>query len=45
MSVSLGIYDFFAYIVPGLLYLFTLNEFLQIIEGKFINKGNLTYHH
>lgn len=27
MSVNLGIYDFFAYIVPGLMYLFLLNDF------------------
>jgi hypothetical protein len=27
MSINLGIYDFFAYLVPGLMYLFLLNEF------------------
>ena len=41
MSVSLGIYDFFAYIIPGLLYLFTFNEFLRVIGWKFINIGML----
>ena len=27
MSINLGIYDFFAYLVPGIMYLFLLNEF------------------
>lgn len=27
MSVTMGIYDFFAYVVPGLIYLFLLNDF------------------
>lgn len=39
MSVSLGIYDFFAYIIPGLLYLFTLNEFLRVIGWRFADVG------
>lgn len=27
MSINLGIYDFFAYLVPGLMYLFLINDF------------------
>lgn len=27
MSINLGIYDFFAYLVPGFLYLFLINDF------------------
>jgi hypothetical protein len=37
MSVSLGIYDFFAYIIPGTLYLFVFNELLRSFGFKFIN--------
>lgn len=37
MSINLGIYDFFAYIIPGLLYLFVLNEFSRNIGLKFVD--------
>ena len=37
MSISLGIYDFFAYIIPGMLYLFTFNEFLRAVGLRFID--------
>lgn len=37
MSVSLGIYDFFAYVIPGILYLFVFNESLRIFEIKFFD--------
>ena len=37
MSISLGIYDFFAYIIPGVLYLFVFNESLRIFGLKFVN--------
>jgi hypothetical protein len=37
MSVTLGIYDFFAYIIPGLLYLYVLNEFLRSVGAIFID--------
>ena len=39
MSVSLGIYDFFAYMIPGLLYLFACNEFLRAIGWRFLDIG------
>jgi hypothetical protein len=37
MSVSLGIYDFFAYIIPGVLYLYVINEFFRVVGLKFVN--------
>ena len=37
MSITLGIYDLFAYLIPGLLYLFIFNEFLRVIGLKFID--------
>lgn len=39
MSINLGFYDFFAYLIPGLLYLFVFNEFLRSIGQKFVNIG------
>lgn len=32
MSITMGIYDFFAYVVPGLIYLFLLNDFSSRME-------------
>jgi hypothetical protein len=37
MPITFGIYDFFSYFVPGLLYLFVFNEFLRSIGLKFID--------
>jgi hypothetical protein len=37
MTISLGIYDLFAYLIPGLLYLFAFNEFLRTIGWKFVD--------
>lgn len=37
MSISLGIYDFFAFTVPGLLYLYALNEFSKSVGWKFVD--------
>ena len=31
MSVTIGIYDLFAYTIPGFLYLFVINEFFRLI--------------
>jgi hypothetical protein len=36
MSINLGFYDFFSYLIPGLLYLYTFNEFLRSIGQGFI---------
>lgn len=32
MSIAIGIYDFFSYIIPGFLYLFTFNEILKLLR-------------
>jgi hypothetical protein len=40
MSVNLGFYDFFSYLIPGLLYLYVFNEFLHSIGQKFIDIGS-----
>lgn len=37
MSVNLGFYDFFSYLIPGFLYLYVINEFLRVLGSKFIN--------
>ena len=39
MSINLGFYDFFSYLIPGLLYLYVFNEFLRSIGQKFIDIG------
>src|SRR5215210_814607 len=36
MSITLGIYDFFSYIIPGLLYLYVINDFLRIVRWNFV---------
>lgn len=36
MSINLGIYDFFSFIVPGLLYLYAFNEISRSIGWKFV---------
>ena len=37
MSIALGIYDVFSYFIPGVLYLFTINELLRIINWEFVD--------
>lgn len=37
MSINLGFYDFFSYLIPGLLYLYVFNEFLRSIGQKFVD--------
>jgi len=37
MSINLGVYDFFAYFIPGTLYLYVFNELLRIAGWKFID--------
>lgn len=37
MSIALGLYDVFAYFIPGVLYLFTINEFLRIAGWKSVD--------
>lgn len=37
MSINLGVYDFFSYLIPGTLYLYVFNELLRIVRWKFID--------
>ena len=37
MSISLGIYDLFSYLIPGVLYLFVLNQFFRVIGWQSID--------
>lgn len=39
MSISLGVYDFYAYIIPGLLYLFVTNELFRNVGWRFVDVG------
>jgi hypothetical protein len=39
MSINLGIYDLFAYIIPGLLYIYAINDVLRNIGWKFVDIG------
>jgi len=41
MSVSLGIYDFFSYTIPGMLYLIVLNQLLGLFKLQNISVENL----
>lgn len=41
MSISFGIYDFFSYTIPGLLYLFVLNQALRLFKFPNINIDTL----
>ena len=37
MSINLGIYDFFSFTIPGLLYLYAFNELSRSIGWKFLD--------
>lgn len=37
MSITLGIYDLFSYLIPGMLYLYVLNELLRLMKWSFID--------
>ena len=41
MSISLGIYDVFAYVLPGLLYLYFYNEVLKLLHQSYIDINQL----
>ena len=41
MSITFGIYDFFSYLIPGLLYLFAFEEFLRSIGRSDIKISDL----
>lgn len=37
MSITLGIYDLFSYLIPGILYLYVINEFIRLMKWPFID--------
>lgn len=41
MSISLGVYEFFSYILPGILYLYVFNEFLGLINSPKLDLSQL----
>jgi hypothetical protein len=41
VSITLGIYDIFSYAIPGILYLFTLNEGLRLLRLPFVDISQL----
>ena len=41
MSLSIGIYDLFAYTIPGFLYLYLVNEFLRLVGWRYLQLENL----
>ena len=43
MSISLSIYDLFANLLPGLLYLFAINEILKSLGGKYMELNDATF--
>jgi len=42
MSISLGIYDLFSYAIPGMLYLYIVNEVLKLVDGQYIDVAQLS---
>ena len=41
MSINLGFYDFFSYLLPGFVYLYAINDFLRVLGLKYVNLTNL----
>lgn len=37
MAIAIGVYDFFSYMVPGVVYLFVFNELLKLIGWKYLD--------
>jgi hypothetical protein len=37
MSITLGIYDLFSYLIPGMLYLYVINEFIKLLKWPYID--------
>jgi hypothetical protein len=42
MSFSLGVYELFSYILPGLIYLYTINEFFKLFGLQYIKYSDLS---
>lgn len=43
MSITVSIYDFFAYTIPGFLYLYTLSEFLRVLGFSDLNLSTIDF--
>ncbi len=43
MSIAIGLYDLFSYLIPGLLYLFLINDFLRVIGWQYLNISKLSW--
>jgi hypothetical protein len=43
MSIAVTIYDVFAFTIPGFIYLFTLNEFLRVLEISNLDSLTIDY--
>ncbi len=41
MSITIGIYDLFSYLIPGMLYLYLVNEILRLFGWKFVDIAKL----
>jgi len=41
MSLTIGIYDLFAYTIPGFLYLFVINEFFRLIGWNYLQLNRI----
>ena len=37
MSIAIGIYDLFSYLIPGALYLYLINDFLRVVGWQYID--------
>jgi len=42
MSFSLGFYDVFSHLLPGLIYLYTINEFFKVLGWQNLKYADLT---
>ena len=42
MSITLGVYELFSYILPGLIYLYTINEFFKLLGVQYIKYSDLS---
>ena len=41
MSINLGFYDFFSYLLPGFVYLYAVNDLLRVLGLKYVNLTNV----
>jgi hypothetical protein len=43
MSIAIGLYDLFSYLIPGILYLYVLNETLGVMRWQYLDPAKLTF--